>query len=341
MKWWLALLLVGCAPPPVRPVAPSRCSPPGWVPLAGPHRDTAVHGTIGARLDLVIASVAVAGDAAPGFAPATHAGQRLREAPLADDLHRLWALGAFGDLRIEVSAEADGAHVRFVTTPRARVDHVEAGPAPELARLRALVGGAFEPVRIQRVAAAIEAAYVGAGYPDARIEVLEARARRPRGGVGLCIAASRGPHATIGAIHFPGAHAVGAAELLAALGPVHLGGTLSSDDLTYAARKVAQIYWNRGYANVRVDSSTARRGTSIEVQLAVTEGNVYHLGTVTLLDGTRTSVPPDLAAGELFSRDRIAAARDAIAKRVGADVQPETTFDLANRRIDLTFEVTR
>jgi len=340
MTWWLAVLvlLVGCTPPPARPVALSRCSPPGWVPLVEPH-EAAV--AIAARPDLAIAGVAVAGDAAPGFAPATRAGQRLRDAPLADDLRRLWALGAFGDLRVDVSVEADGAHVTFVTTPHLRVDRVEAGPAPELARLRALVGGAFEPNRIRRVAAAIEADYVDAGYPDARVDVLQAGAWWPRAGVGLCVVAERGPYVTIGSIRFPGAHAVGDAELLAALGPVHLGATLSYDDLMYAAMKVSQVYWDRGYASVRVDSSTARRGARLDVQLAVAEGNVYHLGAVTLVDGPRTSVPPELAAGELFSRTRISAAREAIAKRVGADVQPKTTIDEANRRIDLTFEVTR
>jgi outer membrane protein assembly factor BamA len=339
---WLALVLAGCAGSAhVRPSPVVRCSPPGWTSLAEPH---AVAGSIGggSKPDLAIAGVSIAGDAAPGLALATHVGQRLRDAPLGDDVRTLWALGAFGDVGVDVATLADGAHVTFVTTPHVRVAHVEVGDAPELARLRALVGGAFEPVRIRRIAAAIEAGYVADGYLDASVEVLQAGTWFAGDGVGLCVAAERGPHVTIGAIRFPGAHAATAAELLHALGGLHVGGVVTDDLLGLAQQNVYSLFWERGYANVQVaDAVTVRHGRAVDVEIAVTEGDVFHLGPVTLVDGAQTLVPTGVAMGELFSRNRIADTREAIAKRVGVDVDVETKVDLAAKRIDVAFRVKR
>ena len=292
-----------------------------------------------------VATVTVTATGAPALAESigplltTVSGGLLEGETVRADLRRIWALGVLADARVEVSLAPDGAHVTFVVAPHAAIDRVIAPASPELARLRALTGGAYEPPRIRRLAEAIQDRYAADGYADARISVV--RARRP--GVTLCVVADRGPYVTIGAIRFPGRAAVSDAELLAAIGGLRVGGIVDADQLEIAPLRVSTLYWNRGYARVQTsEARVVRRGARADIELPVVEGPVYTIGVVRV-SGVPGATAAALTPGELFSRDRIATARDALQATLDAhasEVVIETTIDERAHRVDVTFEVT-
>src|SRR5512135_800358 len=62
----------------------------------------------------------------------THTGQPLREAPLQDDLRRLWALGVLADARVDARATAAGIDVVFAVTPEPAIAAVHGADRREL-----------------------------------------------------------------------------------------------------------------------------------------------------------------------------------------------------------------
>ena len=308
---FVALAACAAHPVPVRSVA-EACDGLGWGPLVEDHAPAPALELRVVPVETAprVAEVTVSAPAAPllveSVAPllATAAGMPLEREVLRADLRRIWALGVVADARVEVATTGDGAHVTFVVAPHAAIDRVVAPGAPELARLRALAGGAYEPRRIRRLADALQDRYVDDGYLDARISVF--RARRP--GVTLCVVADRGPHVTISAIRFPGRTAIADTELLAALRGVRIGGTVSEEQLQTAVMEVELVYLNRGYARVRTNEAlVVRHGALAEIEISVIEGAKYTIGAVRT---TGIAGAVELAPGELYSRDRIATARD-------------------------------
>src|SRR6185312_7994901 len=86
-----------------------------------------------------VASVAIEG--APELAPLlrgvveTHTGQDVSEAPLREDLRRLWAFGVLSDARVDARETDAGVAIVFAVTPQPRVAHVVGADVPELRRL--------------------------------------------------------------------------------------------------------------------------------------------------------------------------------------------------------------
>ena len=148
----------------------------------------------------------------------------------------------------------------------------------------------------------------------------------------------------IAAIRFPGRRAIPEADLVPALGALHVGGILNEELLQLAALKVSTVYWNRGYANVKTaEPRVVRHGATVDLELQIVEGDVYTIGTVRVRGAAASTPAPALRSGELFSRDRIADARNALETQLGEhwSVLPITKVDQAAHRIDITFEVTR
>jgi outer membrane protein insertion porin family len=289
-------------------------------------------------LDGPIASVSVAG--APAVEPLlrgvieTHTGQQLADAPLREDLRRLWALGALADARIDARATPAGIAVVFEVTPAPRIAAVHGAGAPELRRLRYLAGAAYEPRRVQRVAGEIQAGLVRDGYLDARVAVT----RRRSHALELCVAVDRGARQTIGTLTFPGAHAVPAATLLAALhgkGVNHPGGTYDPGALADDKIWLLNEYSERGMINASIgEPRVARHGDTLAIAIPITEGPVFHLGRLTGL-----AVPHGLTMGSVIVRSKVADAIAELETRVDAEVTPIPSVDLEHHVVDFFFQI--
>lgn len=285
-----------------------------------------------------IASVAIAG--APAVEPLlrgvieTHTGQQLADAPLREDLRRLWALGGLADARIDARETSAGIAVVFEVTPAPRIAAIHGAGAPELRRLRYLAGAAYEPRRVQRVAGEIEAGYIRDGYLDARVAVKRRRSRA----LELCVTVDRGARQTIAKLAFPGAHAVPASTLLAALhgkGVNHPGGTY--DPAALAGDKIWLLneYAERGMINASVGApSITRHGDTLAIEIPITEGPVFHLGHLGGL-----AVPRGLTTGDVIVRSKVADAIADLETRLDAEVTPISSPDLEHHVVDFFFQI--
>jgi len=324
VRLWL-VVLAACAHPHV-PAAP-RCTlglaTGGDLEFASP---AARSGTI--------ASVSIEG--VPGLAPLvrgvieTHPGQPVAEAPLADDLRRLWAQGVLADAHVDARETPDGVAIAFVLAPQPRIRSVHGADTPELRRMHWLAGTPYDPMRVARVAREIEAAYLRDGYLDATVDVHRSR------DLDLCVAAYRGPQVTIRSLTFPGAHALTPSLLLAALhgkGVNHPGGTYDPEALSDDTAVLLDAYYERGMIQAKVgDPQVARYNDKLDVALPITEGPIFHLGRV-------TGLAHGLHRGDLFVRSKVGAAVREMSAALDADITPVTKLDFEKHTVELTFEI--
>ena len=318
----------------------------GWAALTATRAPVRSVAPIGAAPDAVIAGVRIEGVPAALATTLesqvqTRAGQRFGDAPVKDDLRRLWRLGVIDGARVE----AHGHDVVFVLTERPRVGAVvlRSDDPTILRRFALLPGAAFEPARLERMATALQVGLVRAGHLDADVAV--SRVQR-RAAVDVCVAATPGPRVTISSLRFPGHHVV-PEELLARTihgaddhgkgGVNHVGGIYDPDALDEDELYVESLYWDRGYATVKVGPvRIARHGPTLAIELPIVEGPRFSLRTVRV--PWTPGVTLAVRAGDPFSRRLIAEARDRLEHRLGVPVIPLTKLDLVHAQIDLTFE---
>jgi len=266
---------------------------------------------------------------------ATKPGTPLVEAPLAEDLRRLWKLGVIEDASVVVG----NGEVTFALSPRPTITSVvrKGGDALAQQRFRQLVATPFEPSRIRRMTEALQESYVREGRLDARVE---ARHRAHPTGVDVCVAANPGPRITIAKLEFPGSKAVPKQQLLSVLhgkdaNVNRVGGAFDEAALEFDNLFLLNEYWERGHLDAKVGKPTVkRRGKRLHVAIPIDEGPRYRIGTI----DAPVAVP--LRSGDLFRRSKVVEATEKIRTSLAPyNVYPSTHVDKATRRVDITFEV--
>lgn len=334
-----ALVLVGvltaCAH---RPAAPT-CGA-GWAPLSERRGSDAAWAAPApaSERDRTISEVEIAGvdptlRATLVAVLGTRRGQRIADAPLAEDLRRLWGLGVISDAQIEL----DGGVVTFAVTPRERVTRVVFA-GTRIKRFELLPGAPYEPVRLRRIARTVELGYIREGQLDAQVAVEQARGPH---GVEVCVAARPGPRVTISSVTFPGRHRVPEAVLRDAIhggkgGVNHVGGTYDADALAYDEVFLLSSYYDVGAIDARIGTPRViRHGPQLEIQIPIVEGPIYRIGAIT----SPVALPRGVRRGDVFSRKRIADLRDQLARATRATIEITTRVDVEHHRIDLAFDV--
>ena len=185
------------------------------------------------------------------------------------------------------------------------------------------------------MAESLRTLYVREGRLDAKVTV--GRRSRPIG-IGLCVAVDPGPKVVVGSIAFPGRRALPEAVLVKAMKGYKVGGLYDEAALQIDELRISAEYWDRGYANVHVGSHRAvRRGDRLRLEVPITEGEIYRLGAIHTPYVAGLALP--IKTGDIFSRTKIADARERIAKHLHAsDVLPLTKIDTEAKTITLTFE---
>jgi outer membrane protein assembly factor BamA len=332
-----SFLVAGCAASPSRPAKPATCG----AAFTSLSKTTPGQATIDRDLSTIVTSVRIVGvddelARTLRLELATKAGMTLGEAPLRDDVRRLWKSGVVADATVELEGEGD---VRFVVAPRSMIGKVTVlgGDRFMARRFRLLEGVAYEPTRLSRMAAQAQLAYVREGRIDAQVEAVS---HVKHGRVDVCVVANPGPKVTIGAIEFPGRTMVSHADLVKAIasgdGYNRVGGMYDEIAFQTDVLRMTDVYWGRGYAKVHFgDPKVERRGDRMVITVPIREGEVFRIGTITNPFGIAIPVAP----GDLFSREKIANARDKImAETKRKYVGVRTKIDEARRTVDLVFE---
>lgn len=130
--------------------------------------------------------------------------------------------------------------------------------------------------------------------------------------------------------------------------------TYDREKLLFDQEQLRNFYLDHGYARVRVDTSVAELTPDRSIFVvthSVSEGEVYHFGTVKLqtdfneLPQEELEKKIEIVEGELFSRADLRKAIEALSDTIGdygyafMDVQPVTDVDDENKKVDVLINI--
>jgi outer membrane protein insertion porin family len=205
------------------------------------------------------------------------------------------------------------------------------------------------PFVLRSLGEQVKAVYAGLGYTHAKtVPVLKSASG---GNAILTFEIEEGPHVTVAAITFEGARQVGDAELRKALLSV-VGSSYLEDVVQRDTFSLTGLYFDHGFVNVAVDVSTrpaARPEGAVELVFKVVEGDLFHLGKLSL-SGYSLGAEKDVLKNveskpkSVFSRSALQRDMERIRERAKqrglvVEVTPLTTVDAEKKIIDVTFEL--
>lgn len=211
--------------------------------------------------------VAVEADAIPGMdavaASGLAPGQRLTRALARQAIRDLWATGRVSDVRVLSRPVAGGVAVRL----RLRLNQVvrgleldypddRGGPVLERQQVASAIGYyagmEWQPEALDRVTAALEAAYAERGYPDASVEGAVEVSPDDPGSVSLRLTIREGEPLRLATVDFTGQLALPADELRRQLG-LDDGDVFDQVALREGIERLLQHYRSLGFFEARID----------------------------------------------------------------------------------------
>ena len=356
---FLCLLVAGAAlaqePAPVDLAAPADS---GFGPedRGGVVREVRVSGTRRIEPDAIKAVIG------------TKAGEPLDRVRLADDVRRIYGLGFFHDVRIEVElAEGGGAIVTYAVVENPVIRQVSITGNEELGsddikeKLTVTVGSTVDYPLLLENSARIEAQYQAKGYYLAKVSyVLEPMGE---GAVGVNFDVVEGKKLRLTEIDFRGNEALSDGRLEKVMQTKTWGVTsyvsqlwdnsgLYAEPIFYQdLDKIQRLYMDEGYIRVSIGQpqvDVSEEG--IVVRVDVSEGPQFMVGTVDILgdetmDRGQLFGLVELEPGDVFSRSTLSSDVDRLrgyyADRgfFDATVNPITNVDPEKKEIATSFEV--
>ena len=298
----------------------------------------------------------------------TKVGEPFSEERLAEDVRRIYALGFFHDVRVEVGAATNGgAQVTYVVEENPVIRQVSITGNEELGsddikeKLTVTVGSTVDYPLLLENAARIEAQYQAKGYYLAKVKyVLEPMGE---GAVGVNFDVVEGKKLRLTEIDFRGNEALSDRQLEKVMQTKTWGLTsyvsqlwdssgLYAEPIFYQdLDKIQRLYMDQGYIRVAIgEPHVDVQEDGLVVSVDITEGPQFLVGTVDIL-GDETMDREQLFAlvalepGEVFSRSTLSADVDRLrgyyADRgfFDASVSPITNVDPEKKQIATSFEV--
>ena len=281
---------------------------------------------------------------------------------LAEDIRNIFTLGFFDDVQLKTEDFEGGVKLIIAVVERPFVRDIlfvgnkklDAAALQEKIELK--LGGVYNPVDVNRSAEKLKEFYETEGYYE--VNITPDVQKLPDGDVTITFRIAEGRKITIDRVVIEGAHGVTPAQIRAVLGTQErdfyiFPGTVQRARLDEDTDRILELYNDHGYVQARVELSDIqidREKASATIRIVVVEGPQFHVGGV---DITGTAVLPveevrrriALKPNDVFSRSKLRESVRAITDLYGAigraavDVSPVVAQDLANRRINLVFEI--
>ena len=298
----------------------------------------------------------------------TKVGEPLNTSRLAEDVRRVYGLGFFHDVRVEVAAAADGgAIVSFLVDENPVIKQVSITGNEELGsddikeKLTITVGSTVDYPLLLENASRIEAQYQAKGYYLAKAKyVLEPMGE---GSVGVNFDVTEGKKLRLIGIDFVGNEALSDSQLekvmqtkvwsfTSYVSQLWDSSGLYAEPIFYQdLDKIQRLYMDDGYIRVAIGQpqvDVSEKG--IVVTVDVNEGPQFLVGTVDILgdetmDRDQLFALVELEPGSVFSRSTLSGDVDRLrgyyADRgfFDAAVNPITNVDPEKKEIATSFEV--
>jgi outer membrane protein insertion porin family len=295
----------------------------------------------------------------------TKVGDLLSHAALRNDMKRIYEMGYFTDVQVDVKETEEGPLVTFVVVEKPSIGQVliSGNKKIETAKIREKIDMPLHSIvkaeKIQEVMESINKLYLSKGYYGAevtyKIEPLE------KNEVALEIEIDEGKKAWIRKMVFHGNDHIGSGKLRGKLRTKKRGllswltgtGYLDEDVLENDLDILKGFYYDEGFLRVAIDRPdviVGRKGKAITIDITIHEGPRFETATVDfrgdilttkedLFDGLKTKegktyrntvVQQDLLRlSDLYADQGYA----------NVDVRPVLNLDEERETVDLTFEI--
>lgn len=289
-------------------------------------------------------------------------GQNASEADIDEGVQKLYSTGLFSDVKISQS----GGTVTVRVEENQIVNQVifQGNSKLKDEQLKASVQtqprGAYSSATADADVTAIRDAYGKIGRSDATVSVRTLPVDNNR--VNVVYEINEGDRTKIGTINFVGNNAYGDGRLKEVIA-LRESGILSfiqrndiydADRLRADEESLRRFYYNHGYADFRIVSSTADLDTAnnkYTVTFTIDEGERYTYGNVTVesaipgIDGAALERELKTRSGDVYNAQKVEDSLVAVTNRVAesgyafAQVTPRGDRDFNNRAISITYVV--
>jgi outer membrane protein insertion porin family len=281
----------------------------------------------------------------------TTVGQPYSEVTVEDDVRALYATGLVTNVRIYGEPLPDGVKVIVVVQTRVTLTEVviQGNQLIKTKRIRRELnlktGGPLDEQALEQARQKVVELYQKRGYPDTDVQY-KVDVNEDRGTARVAFAISEGQRAVVKDIRFDGNYAISAKRLRKEMktkknniiGFLTGAGRLNNQTLDDDIQKIKELYQDNGYADIQVNDVKIDRlnKKDVAIDIYLTEGAKYHVGTVTI-EGLHIVTEPNfrkvikVTEGKVFSPQKlqkdIKAVEDAygVAGYADAKVNVETT----------------
>jgi outer membrane protein insertion porin family len=255
----------------------------------------------------------------------TTVGQPYSETTIEDDVRALYATGLVTNVRIYGEPLPDGVKVIVVVQTRVTLTEVSI-QGNLLIKTKALrrelnlkTGGPLDEQTLEQARQKLVEYYQKRGYPDTDVQY-KVDVNEDRGTARVTFAISEGQRSVIKDIRFYGNYAITAKRLRKEMktkknnmiGFLTGAGRLNNQTLDEDVQKIKELYQDHGYADVQVTDVKIDRldKKNVAIDIYLTEGQQYHVGTVTI-DGLHIVTEPNfrkvikVTEGKVFSPQQL------------------------------------
>jgi len=296
----------------------------------------------------------------------SRAGEPFSKDTVREDITRLYTLGYFDDIRVEIDSFEGGVSLIFIITEKPSITAIDFQGNKEyevkdLKEKIAITPGAIADLTlIADNALKLASFYQSEGYW--LVKVLPVLREISKDSVALTYQIDEGPKVIIGDITVEGNKAVPGKEILKVMKTKERGlfsfitgtGIYQKEEIVADLRRIRELYQNKGFIYAAVSEpeitlSPDRKKLSIKI--FISEGDRYKVGELKVA-GNRVfssgELLPDMktASGQVFNRSALRSDIDGLIDRymekgyAQADINPLIDVDAGNRIANITLSVT-
>lgn len=311
--------------------------------------------TVGKPLGLTIERICVYGTSEQSRAGldgalALHIGEPLAEGAVRASIDAIAKTGLFDDVSLGAEKRGDGALVHVIVKERPRVEEVVyVGASAAQMTSPVVYGTPLDPFVLHAAAQKIQREYRVHGWGAATVKV-EAEPTTP-GKVRVKMLVTEGAPWKIAKLAFTGNAKVKEADLRAA-SALTTGSAWNPEEADAASAKLTELYYDRGYLNVRLESPQrdVTADGAVTLTWTIAEGDTFTIDKIRFSGEPAEKLQNELNAllktrtKTVFSRSAlladIARVRELFAKRGKTiEVTPMTKTDQKQKTIEVEIEL--
>ncbi|MRR33857.1 outer membrane protein assembly factor BamA, partial [bacterium] len=281
-----------------------------------------------------------------------------------DDVKTMYKIGIFQDVRVETARSDKGVSLVFTVVEKPYVREIRISGSKEISAdkvreaLDLKTGSVFSAGELAKNVKKVKKLYADDGYYLAEVNTTTATVGK--NGIRVTFTIKEGDKVYIKTIRFDGNKVFTSRKLRKQietkekwfLSWITGAGTYKEEVLKNDVNRIADLYYNNGYINVKVGEPQVRLlpdKSGLEVTIGITEGEQFRTGDLDfkgdLLESREVlQSKVKLAKGKVFSREvlrnDVFTLTDVYADKGYAftNVSPLSKVDQAKRTIDITFE---